>query len=242
MDDDLRRRYRRDYSRESIRSDPPKNPKPIARPAAERPTALRKQISEVEKDVPTPDLPIPQVDITKTASRKHKVRHKRSRLKVILSIIVLLIGCAVAGALAYTKLSGDTPQVARHFPSSITKSQTKMQLYYPTNLPGGYVVNNDFKTPEANVVTYSVSDSKSNKYVIAIQPLPRGFNIDDQKTKLLNPDTIKTNYGSAIVGTTVDGLLALIRTDDNSLIIIHALNKDTQPQLETIIKALQKSN
>lgn len=238
MDEDLRNRYRRDYAREPS-SDRTKR-FPIPKPTPRR--SVTPDRTDHTQGAPALALPTPKIEATEEPKRRHKTKRRHRSLRIMVLVIVLLIVTVAVGVFGYIKLSKDSTQSQHYFPSSVTQGHVKMQLYYPTKLPSGYRVNDDFKTPQANVVTYSILDPKNNRYVLAIQPLPDGLNIDDQKTKMLNADSINTSYGSAIVGTTVDGLLAFIRTDDGSLIIIHALNKDTQTQLETIVRSLQQTD
>jgi len=238
MSEDLRSRYRRDYTNEPIRQ----------RPAAPKP-ALNETVKPIPAAAPPSDtkaetpLVLPLSTITEPAAPKHPRKHKRRpsvSKKLLITLALLLIVASGAGVGYYKFHKDQTSGNQAYFPPSII-SQVSIPLYYPINLPSGYKVNNDYKVLQQNVVYYSIKDAAANRYAVTIQPLPTSFDFNQFKGKFLKPDEFSTTIGSALVGTAGANLIASIRTDDNSWVIINASNTNTQTQLETIVRSLHKS-
>ena len=233
MDEELRGRYRRDFTREAIRERPSVRPaESIASPKADG--------HEAKETTNISPVHLEEFDDANIPRRHRKVRTKRKNHWRLLALLVVLIIIGASGGLLFKRWHTKS-NTSHHFPNSIVQSQSAMQLYYPVNLPVGYIVNNDFKS-SPNLVTYSVTDKGSDKFVLSIQPLPSTFNYDLFKQKLLNPDEFNTSTGSALVGSAGPSLIAIVRTNENVLVIINALNTDTKSQLEVVVRSLQKSN
>jgi hypothetical protein len=225
MNEELRNRYRRDYTSEPIKHRQA-TPKPLAPPA--------------NPAIPS-SLAVPSLEERAIPKHQPKRNSRRQSSKTLITVIVLLLIVAGAGAAGYYKFyKKQTPTASAYFPSSIA-SQVSIALYYPINLPAGYKVNNDYKILQQNVVYYSIKDPAANRYAVTIQPLPANFDFNQFKGKFLKPDEFSTSIGSALVGTAGANLIASIRTNDNDWIIINATNTTTQSQLETIVRSLHKS-
>ena len=233
MDEELRGRYRRDFTREPIRERPSARPtKPIVLP--------RTNGLEAKRAADIPPVHLEEFADANTPRRHRKLKTKRKNRWKVLALLVVLIILGAGGGLLFKRWHTKS-NTSHHFPNNIVQGQSAMQLYYPVGLPTGYIVNNDFKS-SPNLVTYSVRDKASNKFVLSIQPLPSTFNYDLFKQKLLNPDEFNTSTGSALVGSAGPSLIAIVRTNENVLVIINALNTGTKSQLEVVVRSLQKSN
>ena len=205
MDDDLRNRYRRDYTNEVIRPPRPQH-QPVPSPAS--------QPSQPHHHAATPAAHTkthsrPQAD---PAHRPEKKRKKR-RLRLVL-VMVILLAAAAGGGYWYKSNKLDSP-----VPVTI-RASVNFPILYPTKLPSGYHLDNNSYTSSGNVVLYSAVNSSGTRIAFTDQQRLANFNFNTFYTQgLSNPTSFDTSIGQAAIGTATDKLLGSLVTDQSWLLV-----------------------
>ncbi len=133
---------------------------------------------------------------------------RRRRIAVITAGILILIGIIAAGG-GYMLLTKPRDVI----PSRIS-NQVLFPLYYPTDLPNGYVVNERSFEVTEQVVSYRLESPSSPQILISQQPRVASFNYDEFNTqKVGNPSAVLTQYGKAVIGVGEAGKIASLVTD-----------------------------
>lgn len=206
-DEDLRGRFRRDFTKEVIEQ------KPKPQPAAE--TKNDKQ-APVEADSKDSGFPLPLPQITPTAEkRRAKTRRRISFKKVAYTLILLaLITGGVYGGYWYW-----SSKITLPIPSSI-RSSAEFPLLYPSQLPAGYKINEGSFSTANGVIIFNAADSSSNKIAFTIQKKPSNFNFDAfYKQNLADSTIFTTSLGQAAIGTANKQLLGSITTEQSWLLV-----------------------
>jgi hypothetical protein len=227
MDEDIRKRYRRDFRGEPIR-------------------VVRQQLATIVRPAPiqqpdpvietTPATTDPVLPIEQPLPTNHKSKRRSKRPTLILSGVVMLAVIGTAGfVLVKPKLHHDKTVVL----GTSIQAQYQIPAFYPTNLPTGYTFNKDFKVLAPNVLYYSVSDSSNEKFYVTLQALPKNFDFSAFKQKFLKPDEYTTDIGSVVAGNMGASLVGSIRTNNSIWILINSPAVNSLPQLETITRSFQ---
>ncbi|HEU4607978.1 MAG TPA: hypothetical protein VFS31_07700 [Chitinophagaceae bacterium] len=233
MDEELRNRYRRDFTREPIRANPlpqPSQTQPPA-PTSVQPTAPAQTVIAEATPESATAVPIPK-------PIKDKSQKRRIGIKPVLIIMIVAL-LAGSGFTAYNKFLHKAP--AKHyFPSYITKEQMQIPVYYPVDLPASFKVNDDYKVIQKNVLYYSVSNRSGDKFYLTIQPYPSSFDMVSFKKKFIKPDEYNTSIGSSLVGVAGSSLLGSTVTNKNVWIIFNSTAVGSIKDMETITRSLQE--
>lgn len=209
-DDDLRGRFRRDFTREPIRS-------------AHSPQNKPQESTTVDKQVPSgpQPAPLPQTPILEDSHSNNYRPKKRRRTKKKFLIFVILLVVAGAGYLAY-KHYYLKPVV----PQSIV-SQSEIPILYPAKLPNGFSIDQtSFNITQGNIITYFAANQTGEHIVVSLQKRPANFDYATFYSKgLTNSTTFNTSLGQAAIGTT-DGHLLGSLTTDKTWAIVSSPSKD----------------
>ncbi len=128
-----------------------------------------------------------------------------------------------------------------YFPAAI-RSSTKFQLYYPAQLPSGLSVVVDSIKASKQTVFYNVQDTAGHKFYVSLQAYPANFDYEAFKQKFSNTDEFNTTVGNVLYGDAGYALVASIRTNDNSWILINAPDTSTGSELQAITRSFVKAN
>jgi hypothetical protein len=232
-DEELRRRYRRDFTREPIgdrRISPPPSPQ------APSPTSSAPPVAP--KPSPAVELPEVQPLISDPEHRPRRVKRKRRVRKKILLAVILILLLVGGGFFGYQKLYKKDAVKKHYFPSYITKSEIQIPVYYPVDLPTTFKVNNDYKVLQQDVLYYSVSNKAGDKFYITIQKLPTNFDFEAFKKKFVKPDEYTSAIGANLVGPAGGSLIGSIRTNQNVWIILNSTAVGSVNDMETITRSL----
>lgn len=196
-DEDLRSRYRRDYSRERIKA--------VALPDTAPAEAVH---------IPAPSPWIEPI-VQPKSGRKNRIKVKNKKLLFIALALIVLGAISSRYYMQRTK----SP-----IPSNITKT-VNFPLYYPNQkkLPVGYKLDtNSFQTPSQNVVVYSVIYSSQKKLVFSLQQKPSTDELASfNKQYLPIHRQVLTQVGTATEGAIGQQTVVSLPADtDNTWIII----------------------
>lgn len=229
MDQDLRGRFRRDFTLEQIGNpgQSPVRPAPITdlrpRPAspAATPTPVNQTPIQAQPAVPQPAAvayeaaPItPQLDPVESPHRRSKSKNKAKRA-IVLIVALLLIGGS--GGLAFYQYSkGKQPTIPE-----LVRSKTEIPVLYPAKLPVGYkVVQSSFNITSGNVVAYYAEDGFGHRLNFTVQPRPANFDFEKFYTQIISNSTrFSTPVGEGVVGRANGHLLGSLATSRSWAIV-----------------------
>lgn len=224
MDDDIRNRYRRDYTNEVIRPSRPHHqpgPRPPQHPAQHHPRPAE----------PASNQAAPSHNQAAT----HTPPKKRRRLRVVLILFVLLLA---AGAAGYWYKSN---MLSSPIPANI-RASVNFPLIYPTKLPSGYHLDNTSFSSSGGVVLYSAQNGPGNKIAFTVQQRPSGFDFNNfYKQGLTDPSTFDTSLGQAALGTANGRPLGSLLTDTSWLLVSSASKSVQSDDLRLILNNLKLS-
>jgi hypothetical protein len=206
----------------------PAAPKPISR----TPQPLRHPPAEhhrpAEHHQPKPTHPEP-------AAAHRQTRKKSRRLLKTLVLLIILAGLGGGGFWGYQKLRVQNP-----FPED-ARSQTKLDLLYPTKLPVGYTVNKQNISLSNGILIYDATNKSGNRLVFTIQATPSNFNFDSfYKQQLTNRQQYNTNFGSATVGKNSNRVLGSL-VDDSTWLLLSTNSSDvTFNDMSLVLTHLKK--
>lgn len=212
-DEDLRGRFRRDYTKELIgQTRPPKKA-----PVAHTPKNHLDNIAAITSD---------DLNSRPRKVKKHKNRFKLLKLFLILTLIGIL---CTAGYYYYAQ--------AQVVPKNI-QDQAEIPILYPTKLPEGYsIAKNSFSVTNGNIISYYAESQGSNRLLFTVQTRPSNFDFEQFYAKsLTNRTKFSTPLGEAAAGTAGDRLLGSLATE-RSWILITTNNPSIT--IENIVIALR---
>jgi hypothetical protein len=254
MDEEpFRNRFRRDYIGDLIeaRGRQPMIPRP-EKPAPQsenlRPNLSRPKPVAIESVKPGPGAAPPEA--APPVAKLHEPSHrkiKRPKNRNSLLALALITALILAGSSYFIFRTNPSKNTSSNKNSVLADSTTAkgyvLKAYYPTNLPTGFKFDNDTAVLKANVLYYSVSDSKANKFYITLEAIPPNFDFDTFYAKFLKPDQYVVNVGSVVAGQVGANLIASIQTTSNVWIIINSnLNSTYLPELETITRSFEPAS
>jgi hypothetical protein len=238
--EDIRSRYRRDFTSEPIRPNSPGSnsaPKP---PQVEQvhhaPTASPEPAITTE---PAFEKIEPIIQPVAQPARANQVKHSRKNGKKLLAVLIILLCVAAASTAAYIYHQNSSEVI----PAKI-KSQTNLPILYPSKLPPGYkVIKSSFNVTSGNVVAYYASDSKGNHINFTVQPRPKSFDFDKFYTQIMSDTTrFNTPAGEAVIGKANDKLLGSLATTSSWLLVTGSSNKVDASNLQTALSGVKVSD
>jgi hypothetical protein len=166
------------------------------------------------------------------------VKPKKKRFKKATVVLPVLIIVALIGLLSYRNIVSSDTHKAHYFPSYVSKDQMTIPVYYPVGVPSGYGVS-DFKIIKKNIMTFTVTNLRGEKFYVSEQPLVTSFDFEGFKKKFAKPDEYNTPIGSNLVGVAGADLIASIQTSDSVWIIINSKALTSIKDMETITRSFR---
>jgi hypothetical protein len=124
------------------------------------------------------------------------------------------------------------------FPASVRKT-ADFALYYPAELPQGWLVDKNSISASNQLVVYAVTDGKRHKFTVNMQPVARNFDFSSFKKQYKNGDEFTADSGSAFTAKNALQLVAVVQTPENSLIIINTRSVTAKTELATLVRSLE---
>jgi hypothetical protein len=207
-DEELRQRYRRDFTNEPIKTRPAEG---VQIPSTEVPAP------HPVKTSPTPATP--------TSVKKAKTKRKIKWRLLLTALILAVIG---GGAYGYFKIYKVTP-----VPGSIVKA-VDFQVIYPGKLPTGYTLQRDSFSRTGDIVQFKAS---SGGDIISFTAQARPTNVDFNSTfnQLPESSIFTAPLGQAATGKPNGTAFGIVSTDKSWLIISSASKKLTASDIKFII-------
>jgi hypothetical protein len=238
--EDIRNRYRRDFTSEPIRPSSPGNP----------PTAKPPQVEQIDHAPPASPKPAvmaeptiekiqPIIQPVPQPARDLQAKRSRKKGKKLLTVLFILLCLVLAGGAAYIYYQKSSEVI----PAKI-KGQTNLSILYPSKLPAGYkVVKSSFNVTQGNVVAYYASDGKGNHINFTVQPRPKNFDFDKFYTQIMSDTThFSTPVGEAVIGKANDKLLGSIATTKSWLLVTGSNSKVDAGSLQTALSGVKFSD
>jgi len=169
-------------------------------------------------------------------SRFFKVVKPSRRVVLGMVILVGIFGVGAVGYI-YFKSNNAKSSTLSAFSQPIDARLT-IPVYYPQDLPAGYIYNNDSKILKTNVFYYSVTGPRNSLFHVTQQPIPESFDFATFNKKLLTPDTFNATSGTVTAGEVGVNTIGSVKTDKNTWIIINSSAPNSVTQLETVARSL----
>lgn len=244
-DEDLRGRFRRDFTTEPIRSGQPPRETPSQITEVQPPTPAAPvpiQTSPPSPNQPQPSLeptpPIPQIKLEPTDSYTRPIKPvaKKSRKKLTAALLIIALGAAAAGGLAYYQVNKPQPLV----PLAI-ESKTSIPILYPDKLPPGFAVaRSSFNITSGNVVAYYAEDSAGHRLNFTVQPRPTNFDFEKFYSQIISNSTrFNTSLGEAAIGKANGHLLGSLATTQSWVLVTGNSDKVSADQIQTALNSLK---
>lgn len=198
-DEELRQRYRRDFTGEPIKTRPVSPPSPKPEPIEPKPVIL-------------PGAPKQQVAKSAPSIKNHR-RKKRPLLWLVVLVLV------AAGGLGYWKFYMASP-----VPGSITKS-VEFPILYPTKLPGSYKLQKNSFASSKGVIQYKAEDKNGSTLAFTNQQRPATVAFQNTFSQLPSGSIFTVPLGQAATGVP-DGIPFGIVSTDKTWLIVSSSSKD----------------
>lgn len=125
--------------------------------------------------------------------------------------------------------------------SVLSVQNNNIPLYFPTDLPNGYSVDEQSISKAPDVSTYTISTPKSEKIFVSIQAKPIESVLEKFHTEQLGlPETIVTQIGNIVIGQ-VRGRYTASITPEKSWIIVTAPLSTDYVELQELVSSFEKS-
>jgi hypothetical protein len=210
-DNDIRGRYRRDFTSEPIKT---RQSEPVA-PTTE------------------PQLPKPLITDDQRPAKRRVKRKKARRLWLIFPVLCLILAAGAAGW--YYKNRPTDP-----VPKNI-KAAVSFPIYYPdqTKLPAGYSLDLfSFSTGQGAVI-YKVNYD-THKLIFTVQKKPSDAEISAfYKSNMPLHIDEKTDIGTAAIGVLNNQMVASLPTNSNAWILVTATKDADQNKLKQVLHSLK---
>lgn len=193
-----------------------------------------------EENAPAPDDTIPVEPVAQEPTKRpRKLHFKFGQKFIILGAALLAVVLIVLVLLTKRSESKKTDnQVAGSSTSSASAPTTTIAVYYPKNLPKGFSYDNNLQTLKTDVYYFSVTGPKKEVYYITQQPLAPSFDFASFNKKMSSPDTFTTDAGTATAGSIGTNMLASLRTNKNTWVIINTAPTVKLTELESVARSL----
>lgn len=218
-DDDLRGRFRRDYTKEPIRQSNAKSETPVA------PTKNKEAY-----DIQSPSLE----NITRKPRKAKKPRKRFKFFKIF--FVLLIIGVLSAAGYSYYIQNQVVPRKIQ--------DQAEIPVLYPTKLPEGFkIVKNSFSVTNGNIISYYAQDHSNNRLLFTVQSRPSNFDFEQFYSKSLTKSTkFTTQLGEGAAGTAGDRLLGSLATEQSWILITANNPTITVDKIVIALKSLKKTD
>jgi hypothetical protein len=229
--ENLRGRYRRDFTREPIGGSSPTQP-------AHQPQSTVPP--QPEPAQPAANLPPALSDIKPAQAKRHRKAKKRrggfKKALLLLLVLILLAGLAAGGYLYIKKRQPAAVAV----PPKV-KQQAGVPILYPAKLPLGYkVVQSSFNTSAGGIVAYYAEDNSGHRLNFTVQARPANFDFETFYSRILtNATKFSTPLGEAAVGTANDHLLGSLATTKSWVIVSGNSKAVGADQIQTALSNIQ---
>jgi hypothetical protein len=237
--DNLRGRYRRDFTREPIGGSSPAQPSPAQPRADQSQPSVHNQTHSTP--VETEDDLLPSLaDIKSAHQQQRKVTKKKGggfKKFTLLVLGLVFLGAIAGGVYLFTK---DKKQVAQKVPTSV-QAKASVPILYPDKLPSGYkVIQESFNISAGGIVAYYAEDSSGHRLNFTVQPRPANFDFESFYTKILtNATRFSTPLGEAAVGTANDHLLGSLATTKSWVIVSGNSKAVGADKIQAALSAIQ---
>lgn len=211
MDDDLRNRFRRDFTSGPIGQ----AHRPLApRPAPAPPTPQPLQPPQPQTTAKTQGPVTPSVSF----EPQTKVKPRRRRKKILLIGILLLIIICGGAAVYWYKLRPPSSPI----PADIRQS-AGFPLLYPARLPAGYHINPASFANSKGAVIFEADNQSGGKIVFSEQKRPATFDFPSfYKQGLGGASPFTTAVGEAAIGKANGQTIGSIATDQSWMLVTSA--------------------
>jgi hypothetical protein len=240
-DEEIRGRFRRDFTNEQISQDRKSLNRPQAEAVPAKPTEVVSDAVEPTKieEPAIDDAGLPPINFT-VEQKMRQPRPIKHRRKILPVIIVFLLLAAAGGGLAYHEYGQQKPPV---IPQSV-KTQAKIPILYPKTLPTGYqVVQSSFNVSAGNIVAYYAEDVAGDHLNFTIQARPANFDFEKfYSQSLSNTTRFTTSLGEGVVGTANGHLLGSLATTKSWVIVTGNNDKVTADKIQTALSNIQTQN
>jgi hypothetical protein len=231
-DENLRGRYRRDFTRE-----------PIGGQSAIPPQPARQQPAQPQLAQDQPDLNLPPALAgikAAGATKRRPVKKRRSPFKklILFCLAMALLAALAAGGFRYMKATKPNAQTV---PEKV-KQQISVPILYPGKLPAGYkVIQSSFNATNAGVVAYYAEDNAGHRLNFTVQARPTNFDFEAFYSRILtNATKFSTPLGEAAVGTANDHLLGSLATTKSWVIVSGNSKAVGADKIQTALSGMQK--
>lgn len=217
-DEELRNRYRRNYSTEPIIT---AKPKPAA-PVAAAPTQ-------------TTAVP-PLAPVSHSTIRHQSARPKRGKRRLLIVFFILVLIAAGAGAYLYQKSLVVVP-------ANIV-AQSDIPILYPSKLPAGYKINKtSFKVSNGNIISYYATNKTSSRLVFTVQARPPNFDYEKfYSSSMTDVTKIATPLGEGAVGTAGGRLLGSLATTKSWILITTSDKSGGSDKIQIALSSLKTTD
>lgn len=212
-EEDLRGRFRRDFTAEPIPSRPASAPiRPLNQTASQAPSAPVAQAAP-----PVAATSLPQLDLPPAPSSNRPIKSSRrqsgKRITVVFTVILL---CLAASGLAVYQSKKSQPAV----PVAI-QSKSQIPVLYPSKLPAGFALaKSSFNIAAGNIVAYYAANQSGQHLNFTVQPRPANFDFEKFYSQIISNSTrFNTTLGEAAVGKANGHLLGSLATTNSWVIV-----------------------
>jgi hypothetical protein len=141
-----------------------------------------------------------------------KSRFGRKRI-IILAGVIIVVGTALSGWLFLLPRT----------PAAVVKAahQVSFPVYYPGQLPSGYVLDESAVSSTSEAVVFSVKNTiTGNQLVVSEQAKPPQFDFDDfYRSQMSKVDHIATSVGDGATGSAGEWYMGSVVTNRSWIII-----------------------
>ena len=163
-----------------------------------------------------------QINISLGSGKRAKAPH-RVRALIIVGIFLFVSGVAALQGIA---------RANEKIPTEI-RAKVDFPLYYPSEVPPGYRIDEESFTATRDVASYAF-DGPDNRVSISVQPKPPGFDFDNFHSKqITGGEPLDTPVGKATIGTLGDRIVSSMVTD-RAWILINGPAKTETSVLERL--------
>ena len=165
---------------------------------------------------------------------RHQVQRRSHTRMLIAALVLLVVAGGSFGGWAYLHRDNN--------PLRGYAAHSSFPLYYPTQIPAGYHLDQQHIQREAGLVSYTFKgDAKQPDLVVSLQNTPSGFDA----SKLVSDASIPTQVtaiGSFYDISTADQTKCFITTGNGTLILINATHKASDAVVHTITNSFKRVN
>jgi len=206
--EELRGRFRRDFTQGPIRQQVPQAPKPV-------PQTIPQQTTKPVAAPQSIPRPIP-------SATPHSAPKSRARGKIFIIVFALIVAAAGGSAYwyKYIKLSSPVP--------AYISSSVDFPLLYPTKLPTSYHISKTSFSSSNGIVIYQAEGSGPGHIVFTVQKRPPTFDFDTFYKQGLTKSTVFTTpLGQAAIGIANGAQVGSLATD-KSWILVNPVSTNIQ--------------